>query len=54
MKLIIPELPGTTGRQQILPFGASTMADEAIKQNGPIGHSKMPDKGKKGRFYETH
>ena len=32
MKLIIPELPGQRGRQQILPFGAQTMADEANQQ----------------------
>ncbi len=30
--MIIPELPGAIGRQQILPFGAQAMADEAINK----------------------
>ena len=27
---------------------------KAIKQNGPYGHSNMPDEGRKEGFYETH
>ena len=54
MKLIIPELPGITGRQQILPFGASAMAVRPLNKMGRQAIVKCLIRARKEGLYETH
>lgn len=50
---MIPTLLRVRSSKNNFALRGMSYGREAIKQNGPHGHSNMPDKGRKEGFYET-